>query len=106
MNVVRGQNGTSVPDTQALGQNQTYQDVTASRVVNTDYTNTTGRPIFVSVNAGGAQRSLALIVDGITVSASGVDGSLSNNGNDVQGIIPPGSIYRVNNTFSTWIELR
>lgn len=106
VSTVRNLAGTGTPDTNQLGQNQTYQDVTASRVANTNYTNTTGRPIFVSVNASGAQRSLTLVVDGINVSSSGVDASLSNNGNDVQAIVPPGSVYSVTNTFNVWIELR
>jgi len=48
-----------------LGVGQTWTDVSASRAVNTTYTNTTGRPISVAVTVigvGGASRSTAYIV--------------------------------------------
>lgn len=55
--------------TAALGPNQSWQDFTGSRAVNTTYTNSTGKPILVSGyvnNAGGATTSS--IVSGLVVS--------------------------------------
>lgn len=50
---------------QLLGVGQTWQDVLGSRALNVTYTNSTGKPIFVSINlSSGATTSAArLIVD-------------------------------------------
>lgn len=48
-----------------FGVNQTTVDVTSSRFINTTYTNTTGRPIFVLVNMNDIQANTQLVLDGV-----------------------------------------
>ena len=104
-----------------LGVGQSYTDVTASRAIDTTYTNSTGRPIFIVVtvsgyNGGAPRSSAALVVNGSiygTVytneyySASALTPGLVM----VIGVIPDGQTYRVTtagnpSTLSQWSELR
>jgi hypothetical protein len=88
---------------------QTYQNVTGSRSLATDYTNSTGRPIFVSINFNNAgNQNVTLLVGGQTAMISLQDlyprAVLS-------GCVPPGLTYRANrNTgggnINGWFELR
>lgn len=90
-----------------LGYNQTWQDVTANRALATTYTNTTGRPIYVSV----------MYKDNATnVGASFSIGSLSTTTPDMpnnqhgwfSAVIPNGETYKISGglTVSAWWELR
>lgn len=91
-----------------IGVNQTWQNMNASRALATSYTNSTGKPIMVSItNQGPTQTTLSLTVSGIVISIGGVDGSGSNNGNSVCGIVPNGATYScAGGAFTTWAELR
>lgn len=86
-----------------LGNGQTWQDLTSSRVMNTSYQNTTGRPISVNFALeGGAIGVFQVSSDNSTwVRAAGTFGSV---------VIPTGHYYRVYNStvFSVayWSELR
>lgn len=86
-----------------IGIGQTWQDVSASRAVNTDYTNNTGRPIQVcAAFSNGATRQFT--VDGIDVGyIAGADAA-----GTVQVIVPNGSVYRLDGTGTIliWSELR
>ncbi len=76
---------------------QTWQDVKASRSVGVTYTNTTGRPIMVSIDNSGE----SVIVDGLQLVLSGPYG--------VQFIVPAGSTYSVpagGGGIDRWVELR
>jgi hypothetical protein len=92
-----------------LGVGQTWQDVKASRAVGTTYTNTTGRPILVSVtcsvNAGVVN---TLSVGGVPVAYASV--GVVGNGLTLQAVVPAGATYAVTNTGGTavvyWAELR
>jgi hypothetical protein len=89
----------------ALGYNQTWQDVTASRTSGTTYTNSTGKPIMVaiSVNYGG---SLTIAVSGVTVLTSG---SSTPSYYDQQAstiLVPPSATYVVTGSILRWTELR
>lgn len=91
---------------QIIGINQTWQDVTSNRRQNTVYTNSTGKPIFVSVVCLRASELKRLVVDG-----QEIDESSSSHGNHsygVQGIVPNGSTYKVvaSQGISKWFELR
>ena len=94
-----------------LGVGQTYQDVKASRAVNTNYTNTTGRTIVVFASIGNSTiQTNRILVDGLVV-GEWVDAAASSTRQGVIGIIPSGSVYRVENlqgstTVLTWSELR
>lgn len=100
----------TIPQDPTIGVGQTWQTFTvgSQRVVGTTYTNSTGKPIMVSVlTGGGGQGSMYLYVDNIMVGLVGIDGSLSNNGGCASAIVPNGSTYKVTNyTPSTWAELR
>ncbi|MFC2974333.1 hypothetical protein ACFOJE_19245 [Azotobacter bryophylli] len=85
-----------------FGYNQTWQDVTASRVANTTYTNSLGRPIMVNVFKTGGDAN-SLFVDELLVGA--INGE-SNVGSCVSAIVPPGSTYRTNFAPQFWLELR
>ena len=96
-----------------LGVGQTWQDLIGSRSKETEYTNTTGKPIMVNifVACGAAYGCVdAIKVDGISVSmgysAAGVTHS------ELNAIVPAGSKYKFTNigfssaAASTWVELR
>jgi len=102
-----------------LGRGQTWQDVTASRTAGVTYTNTTGRPIFVSVTTKaipvGDVQDVYLVVGGIILSRffANTD-TLGENWASVSAPIPAGATYSVviNSTvagavtINTWAELR
>jgi hypothetical protein len=95
-----------------LGVGQTWQNVTSSRAAGVTYTNTTGRPIFVSAyfNGAGTGREAILTTEGI-----GISFSQAASGQDrinVSGIIRAGADYIVTfrfgsgGTLEVWSELR
>jgi hypothetical protein len=93
-----------------LGLNQSWQDVTASRSLNTTYTNTTGGPIMVSVKTNSTTNTItttSLTVSGLVVAENGSQGG---NRNGVVAIVPNGETYScsVGNgaSLNSWYELR
>lgn len=94
-----------------LGYGQTWQNVTASRARDVTYTNSTGKPIQISVilRADSGPNDGYVYVDGVEV-------WYFNSGNYVGNIpatiiVPSGSTYRVwttrtTNPFRSWNELR
>ena len=94
--------------TEGLGVGQTWQNLTASRSLATTYTNSTGKPIMVSVTwEQSNQGEMTLTVGGIAV-----DRGRQNQvggGAAVQAIVPTGATYSVTssaNTIVNWLELR
>lgn len=95
-----------------LGYRQTWQNVTASRVSGTIYTNTTGRSIFVLINIfwSDATDNLTLNVDGLPV-VYNAEGGFNAWSSPISVIIPPGSTYNLTSSgslapISLWMELR
>ena len=93
----------------ALGIGQTLQDVKASRAIGTTYTNTTGKPIVVSVSfqstAGINAGILFVNTQVFGQSSGGFVGAIFN----VCVIVPPGGTYRATADFANafyWAELR
>lgn len=91
----------SVNDGLGIGQN--WQDVTASRAVNTTYTNSTGKPMQVSVDVTG----------GVSLSnfqINGINAVRLNAGTRYQifAIIPVNGTYLLPTgvTMNYWAELR
>lgn len=89
---------------------QSWQDVTGSRVAGTVYTNTTGKPIVVNISLASRASALVdlMVVDGIQVAtirnentATGIYGTWSV-------IVPNGSTYNTTATavLQVWAELR
>jgi|GEM_PF-2076910 len=92
----------------ALGDGQSWQDVIASRALNTNFTNTTGRTIAVLVGAvGGAVSSIGVSVNGVQVSYGGYNSPTSAAPCSFV-LIPPGSVYSVTSytALNKWMELR
>lgn len=90
-----------------LGVGQSWQDVNASRALNTTYTNSTGRTISVSLTVGVTiQNSVfAIVVNGVTIGYTGV----YSNAVYASFVVPPGGTYTINGsniTKSSWSELR
>jgi lysophospholipase L1-like esterase len=93
-----------------VGDGQTWQDVTASRVAGTTYTNSTGRPITLSVyNAASASGSFSLTVAGIVIGIFQTNNTTPGASGQLFGVVPPGATYLVavsGMTIGRWSELR
>lgn len=94
-----------------LGAGQTWQDVTFSRTAGTTYTNTTGKPIQLSIDrstSSAVANSHTLVVSGITVSAASF--ASTSVLAVLQQVIPPGATYSLSLTGAAtivrWMELR
>ena len=93
----------------ALGKGQNWVNVTTQRVSNTVYTNTTGKPIFVSVskNTGSAWMTITAYVDDVLVGqAIGYYTTVQQQ--HISFVVPNGSTYKVvcGAGFFNWSELR
>lgn len=91
----------------AVGIGQTWQNVTGSRAINTNYVNTTGKPICFSVE-GNVDNFIFLNVDGVRV-ARNFEGRSGVNGTGCGPVIvPPGSSYsaQMDGGLTQWTELR
>lgn len=95
-----------------IGYGQSWADVTASRALATTYTNSSGKPIEISVwgTTGAASGGLNLYVNSVLISKNFYNGA-GGNGPQIGAIIPNGATYSVtiNSTAVTlngWFELR
>jgi uncharacterized Zn-binding protein involved in type VI secretion len=91
-----------------FGVGQTVQDVTASRVLSTTYTNSTGKPILISITVAGVNNSslTTLTVDGVAAARVGNSSQYGQDKNIVY-VIPPSSTYSVvGSPINLWTELR
>lgn len=90
----------------SLGYGQTWQDVSASRAINTNYTNSTGKPIQLFITSVYGAGSGFITVDGVV--AGFLVGNNSNPFSGANCIVPPGGVYRTTNitSFQNWSELR
>jgi hypothetical protein len=92
----------------AIGHNQTWQNLSASRASGTTYTNSTGRPIFISVKWFRDDGFLSLTVDGLEIGATG--NTAGPQYYTLSAVIPAGSTYSATATGSggtlSWYELR
>ena len=100
---------------QVIGVSQTWQSVTGSRALGTTYTNSTGRPIVVSVRvlqvSGGSPSSVGLNVGGVVAAWSPSVAASSAINSWVSGIVPNGATYNVSietgsMSLTSWSELR
>jgi len=95
----------------AIGVGQTWQNVTASRASGTTYTNTTGKPIMVSVYSNvfnNNKAQLSAYVDGLNIQVS-LNHSNYTGRATVCFIVPAASTYRVTPGYTSiamWAELR
>jgi hypothetical protein len=104
--------GTASP----IGAGQTWQNVLGSRAINTVYTNSSGKPIQVSIvvnetRVGEYSRAI-LQVDSINVAVASSINNANGNGNTVSAIVPNGSTYQLIpleasfDSINFWAELR
>lgn len=99
-------------DTYIFGAGQTWQDVTASRAINTDYTNSTNKPIMVLfTSTAAANPDFTVKIGGVYVMQAygSVGGNIMNA--TVSFIVPAGSTYQITRNAGTsillrWMELR
>jgi hypothetical protein len=101
-----------IPDA-GVGTNQTWINVTSSRVKGTTYTNTTGRAIQINITCylqGTTQSSMTLTVNGVTVAmmAQNTAGLQTGVWTPLTAILPAGATYVVtgSGTINNWAELR
>ena len=89
--------------TNAIGYNQSWQNMTSSRRPSTTYTNSTGKPISISITFN---NDFILTVNGLVL-ASANEG-LASAKTVYSTIIPSGSTYSFTSTYGliTWFELR
>jgi len=101
----------NITDLKEIGVGQTWQDVTGSRVQGTTYTNSTGKPIVVSVGTNSSSNSINytyLYVDSKLVAADTNQGGNSWR-TSVEAVVPNGSTYMASfsgNSYAAWHELR
>lgn len=103
-------NDSTGQSTAAIGFNQTWQNVVASRAVDTTYTNSTGKPIQISIAVQlGANATGYLVINGNQVNrGSNPFADRSINLTQFFAIIPNGATYAVTgfNGITFWWELR
>jgi hypothetical protein len=101
--------GTLALQSDGLGFSQTWTDLTASRVLSTTYTNSTGRPIAISVYWQATSLGTATAtVGGLQIAATAIAASAASNSGGLSFVVPVGATYSVacNVSFTRWAELR
>ena len=104
---IQGYGGQALAALSSVGYGQTWQVVTGSRAFSTTYYNTTGKPIFVSVQPNtGSSETTTFVVNGVTVCNYLSNGTGGDNPS-MQIIVPSGASYSVTGgSLRTWSELR
>jgi len=90
-----------------IGASQTWQNLTGSRTAGTSYTNSTGRPISISIVGDGSYAGFSVTVDSLVlVNFQGANSTIGNFTYTASLIIPAGSTYSVSRGgFLSWFEL-
>jgi len=103
--LVQGQGGQAMAAMQSLGFGQTWQNVTGSRAVATNYYNTTGKPIWVLVCNVNSSSTGSAYVNGVQIATFNTSATGTNA--TVSFIVPVGASYQVQiaSTY-TWAEMR
>lgn len=96
----------------AIGVGQTWQDMTASRVFSTTYTNTSGRPITISIAVGNnSPGGCAIDVDGVEV-ARYTETATNGPQNQMITVVPNNATYVLRaysgaaRVITLWAELK
>lgn len=94
-----------------LGISQPWQDVTASRAINTTYTNSTGKPIFIRMITTPVTSTVTLTIGGVVADIDSIHNSDYSTYKSVSGIVPNGATYVVTSSYGSeaiykWSELR
>jgi hypothetical protein len=98
----------SAPPANGIGYGQSWSDVTGSRSLNTTYTNSTGKPIFVMISVYNSQSANILLVTVSGVLISAVGQSTWDNSTQASFIVPDGATYSAASSSGVriWAELR
>ena len=111
-NATNATNATTATNvTNALGQNQTLQNLTASRALGTTYTNSTGVAIYIWVQGTSntyANYGTQIYLNGVMVSGTTMYTANTGYGSTTQTLVPAGFTYRItgNINLTTWYECR
>ena len=102
--------GVTIGSDVALSFGQKHTNVTASRAVNTTYTNSTNKPIFVAVTlTTGTSSDSRWEVGGVT-NPGGVYTNSTNGRNNLSTVVPSGDTYKLvvngSGACSGWLEVR
>jgi len=100
---------TNLPEN-GVGVGQTYQNLTASRATNTQYTNSTGKPIFTTVVAtAGTNADIKMEIQGVNM-PTGLFANANNGRVSLSNIVPAGQTYKIVNSgnavLQVWMEVR
>jgi hypothetical protein len=102
---IAGDGSLSVTNAGIFGIGQTWEDVTTSRTLGAVYTNSTGRPIMVMINAEGVRVSGTFTIGTVTKSIANIDWT-----QPYTFVVPTGANYSFSLGGATagfwWIELR
>lgn len=94
----------------AIGDGQTWQNLTASRASGVTYTNTTGRAIIASVtNNSTPFQDMSFLVNGVAIMATNSGGSTFSQKGNLTAVVPIGATYScviATGALTTWFELR
>lgn len=105
-------NDSSVQGASAIGYSQTWQNMTSSRSIGTTYTNSTGKPITVTIAAtGNGANGLFGITLNSAVTFYSPSAYSGGAWTSVTFIVPDGNTYYTtqqgsNVTLQIWMELR
>lgn len=105
-------NDSSVQGASAIGYSQTWQNMTSSRSIGTTYTNSTGKPIVVTIAAtGNGANGLFGITLNSAVTFYSPSAYSGGAWTSVTFIVPNGNTYYTtqqgsNVTLQIWMELR
>jgi len=96
--------GTATGLNAGIGVGQTWQDMSGSRSAGVTYTNSTGKPIMVSIRAQTGTSDCSIAVDGVTTALSL---QTTATRQFLTTIVPNGSTYIMQPSYSAlWAELR
>ena len=104
----------AIIDAGSVGVDQTWQDMTSQRALDTEYTNDTGKPIMIIVSGkdgGDSWQRINFTVNGLTIErAYNTVGTNGNFGDTGYMIVPSGHTYSCssspNHGLRKWYELR
>ncbi|PHS23395.1 MAG: hypothetical protein COA83_09910 [Methylophaga sp.] len=89
-----------------LGVGQTWQNMIASRALNTIYTNTSSKPIFIAITFSSGPFDSAIIVSGVAIMHQS---TTTTDSRQSSFVVPSGSSYSISTLGTTlykWAELR
>jgi hypothetical protein len=98
----------SKSEADSIGVGQTWQDVTASRTLGVTYTNSTGKPIVVTVtHQNGNNMSCSFTINSVRTHYFWIN-TFDNYGTayTTTAIVPNGATYSAAGVLNKWMELR